>query len=244
MRDLAKAGELAAAELVEDLAGLLLGELVDLRALIPGEQAQRAAREVRIPRERLVGADEPVAAERHRVPGDARGREGPGLGEFDERAQVERAAGDEPFVERLRARRIEGAAAQEAAVAGVERVQRVVEAGRRRGDRRAVLAREDRELDREDALRGELSLHHEDVPVDRVGRGPHGHLGHAPHTVTPQPLEDERVAPLRPLDRRVDALPALIAADGEHVLERRLEFELDAHLRRPRLRVLDPDALP
>src|SRR5205814_4843537 len=63
VRHLAEPRQLAAAELVEDLAWLLLGERVDLRSLMPREQQQRAARDILVPGERLVRRDDPVAAE-------------------------------------------------------------------------------------------------------------------------------------------------------------------------------------
>src|SRR5204863_1803508 len=110
------------------------------------------------PAERLVRADERVAAERDRVPRDPSGGEGPALMELEQRAQVERAARDKALVERLRARRVPRARAKESPVARVERVERVVEAARRRRLARAVLPRDDGELEREDLLRRELAL--------------------------------------------------------------------------------------
>ena len=85
VRNLAEPRQLAAAQLVEDLAGLFLGEIVDLLPLVRGEQAQRPARDVRIPPERLEGADEPVAPERDRVPRDARGGERSARMELEQR---------------------------------------------------------------------------------------------------------------------------------------------------------------
>src|SRR5690349_1561065 len=119
MRDLAQSRELTAPELVKDLAGLLLGEVVDLLALMAREKAQRPARDLGIPAECLVRADEPVATERHRVPGDPRGRVGPALVELEERPEVERTARDETLVQRLGARRVPRARSEEAAVTRV-----------------------------------------------------------------------------------------------------------------------------
>src|SRR5207247_2355789 len=158
MRDLAEPRQLAPAQLVEDLPRLLLGELVDLLPLIAREHAERAAREVRIPAERLIRADEPVAAEGHRVPGDAGGRERHGA-------------------------------------------------------------------------------------ADRIRRGSHRDLRGPPDAVSAKTLEDQRVAAFGALDGRVDALAALVPADGEHVLERRLELELDPDLGGTRVRVLHADPL-
>src|SRR5439155_14287181 len=124
--------------------------LVDLLPMIAREHAERAAREVGIPAERLIRANEAVAAEGDRVPGDAGGRERPGLGELDERPEIERTPRDQPIVERLGARRVERAPAKESPVARVQRVERLVEARGRGRDAGTVLAGEDRELDRED----------------------------------------------------------------------------------------------
>src|SRR5207244_9859980 len=74
MRDLAQSCELAATKLVEDLSGLLLGELVDLVSLVAREETQRSPRDVGMPPERLVCRDEAVAAARDGVTGDARHR--------------------------------------------------------------------------------------------------------------------------------------------------------------------------
>jgi len=109
MRHLAQSRELAATELVKDLPRLLLGEVVDLVTLIAREEAERPARDVGVPSERLVRRDEAVAAERHRVPRDAGGRIGAARVELEEGAQVERASRDETLVEHLRARRVAGA---------------------------------------------------------------------------------------------------------------------------------------
>ncbi len=168
MRDLLQSRELAAPELVEDLPGLLLGELVDLLPLVAREQPQRAAREIGVPAKRLVRGDERVAPEGHRVPGDARGGERPALVELEQGAKVERAARDEPVVQRLRARLVTRAAAQESLVARVERVERVVEAAGRRRLASAVLTRDDRDLEREDLLRRELARDEERRALDAV----------------------------------------------------------------------------
>ena len=53
VRLLAEQGQLAAAELVQDLARLLVPEVVDLRALERRQQEQRAARELRPEPQRL-----------------------------------------------------------------------------------------------------------------------------------------------------------------------------------------------
>src|SRR5207249_11531415 len=120
--DLSEPRELSASELVEDLPRLLLREVVHLLALVVREQPQRAAGDLGIPAERLVGADEPVASERDRVPRDPGGRVRTAVVELQERTQVERAAGDEALVERLGARRVARAGPQEAAVTRVQRV--------------------------------------------------------------------------------------------------------------------------
>ena len=130
MGDLTEARELAAPQLVEDLPRLLLGELIDLQTLIAREEAQRAPRDIRVPHQRLIRADEPVAPERDAVPRDAGGGVGATFVELEQRTQVERAARDESLVERLRARRVARARAKEAAVASIQRVERIVEATR------------------------------------------------------------------------------------------------------------------
>src|SRR5258705_307077 len=166
MWDLTESRELAAPQLVEDLARLLFGEVVDLLALILREQSQRAARDVGIPAERLVGADEAVASERDRVPRDAGRRVRTAVVELHERAQVQRAARDKALVVRFAALRVARGAAMETAVARVERIDGVVEAiGRRRGAG-AVLGRDHHKLDREHSLRGQVRFDMEDSRVD------------------------------------------------------------------------------
>ena len=243
MRDLAQPRELAPAELVEDLSRLLLGELVDLLSLVAREKAQRASRDVRIPSERLIGRDEAVAAEGHGVPGDARGRVGTARVELEKRSQVERASRDEALVERLRARAVAGARPQEAAVASVERVDRVVEAIRRRRRSSAVFARDGGELELEELLRPERARHAEHVSLDRVRRGSQRDLGRPPNTVSADALEDEATLsrPARRGERR--EAEVAICPHREHVAERRLELELDFHVDRVRVRVEHADPL-
>ena len=69
MRPQAAVHHLAGADLVEDLAGLLVGVPVDLLALVLGQVAQHAARELRVEVQQEDRADQRVAAERDREPG-------------------------------------------------------------------------------------------------------------------------------------------------------------------------------
>jgi len=243
MRDLAKPRELASPELVEDLPGLLFGEVVDLVALVAREKAERPARDVGIPPERLVRRDEPVATEGHRVPGDAGRRIRSARVELEQRPQVERAPGDETLVEHLRARRVPRARPQESPVTSVERVDRVVEPIGRRRRGGTVLARDDRKLQLQELLRPERSCHAKDVPFDRVRRGAQGDLGRPSHSVPADALKDQPA--LARAARRGERGKAQIAvgAHREHVPECGLEFELDAHVDRMRVCVEDADPL-
>ena len=170
MRDLGETRELATPQLVEDLAWLFLGVLVDLLALMRGEEPERPLGDIGVPAERLIRGDETVAPERDRIPGNARGREWAAGVEFEERAHVERAARDESLVEGLGARRVSRARPQEPSVARVERVDRVVEAVGRRGGAGAVLARDHRELELEELLWPERARHAKAISLDGVGR--------------------------------------------------------------------------
>ena len=77
MRDVAGAGQLAVADLVEDLARLLVAPGVLLRSLVPGEQLQGVgARRDGFTESSWCDGDEGVAPEQRHVPGDAR-REDP-----------------------------------------------------------------------------------------------------------------------------------------------------------------------
>ena len=71
-RDFAERRHLAAAHLVQDLAGLRVRGGIVGGGLERGEPAQHAARDAGIEPEHLQRGDQSVAAERGRVPGDAR----------------------------------------------------------------------------------------------------------------------------------------------------------------------------
>ena len=245
MRYFTEPCELATPQLVEDLARLFLGVVVDLLPLIAREQAERSARDIRVPTEGLVRRDQPVAAERHRVPRDAAGRERSARVELKERAQVERAACDEPLVEGLGARGVARARPEESAVPRVQRVDGVVETIGRRRRTGAVLARYDRELELQDLLRAEGARDLEDVAQGRVRRGPQGDFGRSAHAVPPDTLEDE--AALTGASRGCERLRAQVVAvraHREHVTERRLELELDLNVDGMGVRVQHADALP
>ena len=241
--DLAQAGELAAPELVEDLPGRLLGERIHLRALVAREQAQGAAGDVRIPGEGLVRGDQAIAAERDGVPRDPGGDVQAGVLGVDQRSQVQRAAQDELVVERLRARREIGAAPKEPAVARVEGVQGLIEVPRRGRGARAVLARHDGELVGHDLPRRELALEDEGLPLDPVGRRTHRHVGRAAHAVAPEPLEPDAARDGLDAGGLRRRGKAAVAADGEHVAERRIELDLDPEPDLLRIAVQDADAL-
>ena len=68
VRLLAQLRQLAAADLVQDLAGLLVAEVVDARALQGAEQVKRAACKPRADPERLQGRDQRVPAEERHEP--------------------------------------------------------------------------------------------------------------------------------------------------------------------------------
>ena len=71
MRDLPGARHLAPPELVEDPAGLFLGERILPGPLPPGQVTQRVARDAGIQRQRLERGDDRIPAEHGRVPGNA-----------------------------------------------------------------------------------------------------------------------------------------------------------------------------
>jgi len=73
VRDLLARRHLAQAELVHDLAGLLLREVVELRSLELRERSQGGRSELGVEHERLVGSQERVTPEGAAEPGDARG---------------------------------------------------------------------------------------------------------------------------------------------------------------------------
>ena len=68
VRQLAGSGRLAHAQLVEDLAGLRVAPLVELRRLERGEHLERLDRDLRPERERLDRGDDRVAPEQRREP--------------------------------------------------------------------------------------------------------------------------------------------------------------------------------
>ena len=68
MGALAACGELTEAQLVQDLSGLLLVEVVSLVGLASGEYAQRRRGQLREVRERLVARDQAVATEQRHEP--------------------------------------------------------------------------------------------------------------------------------------------------------------------------------
>ena len=72
VRDLPGAGELAGAQLVQDLARLGVAPALVGVGLQPREHEQRAARDLGVDHQRLAGAQQRVAAERRDVPGNAR----------------------------------------------------------------------------------------------------------------------------------------------------------------------------
>jgi hypothetical protein len=73
--DLPARRQLAPAQLMEDLARLLVSEVVDLPALVRGEEAERPAGDLWLERQELERHDDAVAPERRHVPGDARVRD-------------------------------------------------------------------------------------------------------------------------------------------------------------------------
>ena len=94
MRLVAEDGELPEADLVQDLAGLLVLEVVDLLALQRRQRVQCAARELRADEERLVGGDQRVAPEDRHEPGQPGGRKRE-LVPLDRRVQAQRREVDD-----------------------------------------------------------------------------------------------------------------------------------------------------
>jgi hypothetical protein len=69
--DLVEVGQLVDAQLVEDLAGLLVAPVVDLAALVQGEHAQGVGGDLRLEGGHLHRGHQAVAPEQRHVPGDA-----------------------------------------------------------------------------------------------------------------------------------------------------------------------------
>src|SRR5207248_11099749 len=88
VRHLARARQLTAADLVQDLAGLFLAEVVDAFALVRGEEEERVARDLGRDEQRLEAGDERVAPERRGVPGPAGGDAAPTFPEDRQRLEV------------------------------------------------------------------------------------------------------------------------------------------------------------
>ena len=70
-RNLAQRGHFAAAHLVQDLAGFGVGERIEFLGLEISEPLQHALGDARIEPQHLQRRDQPVAAERGRIPGNA-----------------------------------------------------------------------------------------------------------------------------------------------------------------------------
>ena len=70
-RNLPQRRHFAAAHLVQDFAGLGVGERIEILGLIGGEPPQHAFGDAGIAPQHLHRGDDPVAAERGRVPGNA-----------------------------------------------------------------------------------------------------------------------------------------------------------------------------
>ena len=119
--------QLAAPQLVEDLSRLLLGVGIDLSTLVARQQPQRADGHVGVEAQRLQPGDDPVAAERRRVPRDARGRIRPGRLEVEQRSHIAGRALEQLAVEPLTRGRDAGAVLQEALVALADRLDGLVE---------------------------------------------------------------------------------------------------------------------
>ena len=100
MRHALQLGQLAQADLVEDLAWLLITELVDLPALMARQEPQRAGRDGWSQRQCLHRGDHAVAAKRHGEPRNARGRDQIAVDVVDQQAQVLKRAAKQ-LVEQL-----------------------------------------------------------------------------------------------------------------------------------------------
>ena len=85
---------------MEDLAGFLLAIVIDLRALVRGEEEERVARHLGIDHQRLESGDERIAPERRRVPGNSGRDDPPPLPEDVQGLEVRDGLVDDP-VERL-----------------------------------------------------------------------------------------------------------------------------------------------
>src|SRR5205823_6926584 len=90
VRHLARPGQLAPADLVEDLARLLLAIVVDPLSLVRRHEEERVPRDFRVQEQRLEAGDERVAAERRAVPGNARGDDRPSVPMDGERLEIGR----------------------------------------------------------------------------------------------------------------------------------------------------------
>src|SRR5207249_10426019 len=107
----------------------------------------------------------------------------------------------------------------------------------------AVLARDHGELELQKLLRSKRARHAEDVSLDRVRGGAQRDLCGSPHSVAADTLEDKTTLSRSTSRGKWRVAQVAIRADREHVPERGLEFELDLHVDRVRVRVQDADPL-
>ena len=225
-RHLAQLGHLAAAHLVQDLAGFGLVLRVERGRLLLREEAQHAAGHGRVECEAQQGGDQRVAAEHRAEPGDAGVGIGAGRLLGDEHAQIVGRAVHRLREILVRRRDLGGAAGAGAQpptglhVGGEERLLRAaLDAGLGAGD-----------LDEDGRLgaRLELQLEHRAVAGEglrrRLERQPGGALDVVEATVRQRD-------PIAGQGRRQQLAAALAAhaAHLEQVAEIRLEAQLEPH---------------
>ena len=159
---------------MDDLAGLLLGEVVVGIADVPGQEAQRAGRDARLERQHLQRRDEAVAAERGHVPRDAGVRDHALRRLGEQQVQVAPRA-RHPHREQVVVAAYLGGVAVEPVHHGAAAAQRLTVANRpRRRPRRAGRCHGDRELHAGPRQQQEVhgdSHKHKGVDAERASSG-------------------------------------------------------------------------
>jgi hypothetical protein len=237
-------GQLAKTDLVEDLARLLLLDLVDLLPLPARQVAQGSPRQVGVQPQRLDRGDQAVAAEGHGVPGDAGGGEGAAGKVVAEDADVLPAAPEEPVVERLVVGVDLGAGLVPGPVGLLQAGERAVEL---EAERRLFVVQQRKYVDLQDERLVGRQLERKDglaVAVPGLGVvAVEEDLGRPPDAVLAHVAEAK--PDLAALDRVLDAhrVAAVVAADSEDVAEVGVEVQLQVHLDREAVAVLHADPL-
>ena len=242
MRHDPRARELAVADLVQDLARLLVPPVVLLRALASGQELERFARRTRVDRQQLVRGDERVPSEDGHVPGDPCGEHAALAHAGVEGAEISEAAIEE-LVEQLVVRDDLRRLALPLLVRATQLVHGVIEV--RRGA--VVLGPEDR-LDRNDEEPGLVGLEVDPehrgreriLDIDPVGLDAEPDPGHPPDPVPAFVHElDHGIGDGRSV--RPPGMPVGHPPHVEDVGEVGTEPELDLQRDVRRVVVLDPD---